>query len=1174
MAAVISVRLKDSFDRFFDSWTRQVAEDFVKRGKVRTLSMNSNSLNGLVSGAHGIRYEAEILLSPNRDEIIGTDCSCPDGSDCKHCAAIALSFLQGRQYVKTVKQEHSQQDTIKQMTIYEGASRNSDLSFHGRATQEKLSTNLLKQADSRNLAKTHREQGYVAPVSLKTKNLLEKIALAYCEDEHADSNQKQQKAKLVYVLAEHGDRGAAIINLEKINILKDGSPGYRQLVHINPLHAYPLPHYLQPSDISALSLWSSLGDLEPPYYDHRSNEYRREESLLATTPELSDLVISRILATGRLHWKSPESPPLAEGQTLPGAFAWYRQGEFLHLQRSATDEHGKQHSCPHWNTSWYLDQEKMLYGKITPVIPHKVLDAIAKIQKVPVSQALSLSAAIVELGLQKHIPLPIGNDQFELRLISPTPVLKIERIRCQQSYSSPSGLNFKSGEVATVAICSKEFERNVRNVFLDESGKLIKEKHDHSRDEYFLQSLEEQNFEKLPDDLFGKGSTKVKYFTQTTANKWLDFSSTGALNLTAKGWRINQSSLAQIEAVDLIESDLTVEIDDQDSWWFSLTMKLDVGGKQVALLPILISALKSLPENGSISSQSIESLNHNGKFVATLASGTFITFPFERIRSILLSLQELLGKDSASDAGSSVKASLLHVQELLNDTAFSASRWVGADKIRDLAARIKQLGSLSIVEPPPDLKASLRHYQLEGLSWLQFMGRQKFGGILADDMGLGKTIQLLAHILQQKKSGDQSKPFLVVCPTSVIPNWIAEAKKFAPDLRVLPLVGADRFEQFAHVANSDLVLTTYPLIQRDHERFTKIKWHGIALDEAQAVKNPKTQAALALAKLKADQRFCLTGTPIENHLGDLWSYFNFLIPGLLGDQKTFNTLIKNPIEREGNLALRNQLAKRIRPFLLRRTKGEVAIELPSKTTIIKPVELIGNQRDLYETVRLASTKRVREEVAKKGFKSSQIIILDALLKLRQVCCDPRLVKLSAAESVQESAKFEVLMDMLKELHEERRKILLFSSFTSMLDLIAAELKKLNFPYVELTGSTKDRAAPVREFQEKETQIFLISLKAGGTGLNLTAADTVIHYDPWWNPAVEDQATDRAHRIGQTKSVFVYKLIVQGTIEQRMLELQERKRLLADSIFDENGNANLSFSEDDLESLLKPIDELC
>jgi SNF2 family DNA or RNA helicase len=437
-------------------------------------------------------------------------------------------------------------------------------------------------------------------------------------------------------------------------------------------------------------------------------------------------------------------------------------------------------------------------------------------------------------------------------------------------------------------------------------------------------------------------------------------------------------------------------------------------------------------------------------------------------------------------------------------------------------------------------------------------------------MGLGKTVEALAHMLVEKREGRLDRPCLVVCPTSVVPNWCAEAARLAPELRVLSLHGADRATRFGEIANSDLVVTTYALLPRDADRLLAVEWHLAVLDEAQAIKNVATKATQIACRIQARHRLCLTGTPVENHLGELWSQFAFLMPGLLGDAKRFARVFRTPIEKRQDGERRAVLAARLKPFLLRRTKAVVAADLPPKSEIVSPLELSGPQRDLYETVRLAMHEKVRQEVAAKGFARSRIVILDALLKLRQVCCDPRLVKLAAARKVSASAKLAHLMDMVPALVEDGRRILLFSQFTSMLDLIKPELVRAGIAFAELRGNTIDRAGPVARFQNGKVPLFLISLRAGGTGLNLTAADTVIHYDPWWNPAVEDQATDRAHRIGQDKSVFVYKLVAQGTVEERMIELQQRKRALASGIYDERDAAGPLLEAADLDRLFEPL----
>jgi SNF2 family DNA or RNA helicase len=402
-------------------------------------------------------------------------------------------------------------------------------------------------------------------------------------------------------------------------------------------------------------------------------------------------------------------------------------------------------------------------------------------------------------------------------------------------------------------------------------------------------------------------------------------------------------------------------------------------------------------------------------------------------------------------------------------------------------------------------------------------------------------------------------------------NWRREAERFCPGLRCLVIHGKDRHEVVGTIAEHDIVIAPYSLLQRDKERWLETQWHLVVLDEAQNIKNASTHAAQVVGQLQTRHRLCLSGTPMENHLGEIWSLFHFLMPGFLGSQKRFTELFRTPIERLGDTERLTQLRARITPFMLRRTKVLVASELPPKVETITRVELAGKQADLYETIRLGMEKTVREALNSKGLAKSQITILDALLKLRQVCCDPHLLKLPAAQKVKTSAKLEQLMEMLPEMVDEGRRILLFSQFTTMLTLIEAELKKRNIPWVKLTGASQNRDALIEQFTSGAVPIFLISLKAGGVGLNLPQADTVIHYDPWWNPAAENQATDRAHRIGQTHTVFVYKLVAQGTIEERILALQERKAALADSMYSgATGRKQPLFTEGDLAELLKPL----
>jgi SNF2 family DNA or RNA helicase len=492
--------------------------------------------------------------------------------------------------------------------------------------------------------------------------------------------------------------------------------------------------------------------------------------------------------------------------------------------------------------------------------------------------------------------------------------------------------------------------------------------------------------------------------------------------------------------------------------------------------------------------------------------------------------------------------------------------WTGATAV---AERARSLSSTPAAAPVPGgLRATLRPYQEEGLRWLQHLRVHGTGGVLADDMGLGKTLQTIAHLVAEKEAGRLDAPALIVAPTSVVGNWRRELGRFAPHLRVQLVRGAGRRFQWAQAGRCDVALTTYPLLVRDEALLASRRFSALILDEAQAIKNPRSQAHRAAARINAAHRLCLSGTPVENHLGELWSMFDFLNPGMLGDADWFRHRFAAPIERGGNGERLRALREQVAPYILRRTKEEVARDLPPKTEIVRPVELGGTQRDLYESLRVAGHAEVRRVIASKGLGGSAITILDALMKLRQVCCDPRLVRGEAAAGVRESAKYDVLMELCAQQLGQGRRVLVFSQFASMVNLISEGLTERGVRWVALTGATADRQAAVDTFQQRRADVFLITLKAGGTGLNLTSADTVIHYDPWWNPAAQAQATDRAYRIGQTRPVFVYNLIVAGSVEERMLGLQRRKRQLADGILARR--PGLPVSERDVEALFAPI----
>lgn len=470
---------------------------------------------------------------------------------------------------------------------------------------------------------------------------------------------------------------------------------------------------------------------------------------------------------------------------------------------------------------------------------------------------------------------------------------------------------------------------------------------------------------------------------------------------------------------------------------------------------------------------------------------------------------------------------------------------------------------------PGNLADRLRPYQRTGVNWLWHLGANGLGGILADEMGLGKTVQALAALVARygDSSPRQYKPSLVVCPTSLVSNWQAEAARFTPGLKTLLLHGPNRQTRFADIAGHDLVITSYALLRRDSEQYARWEFDTVILDEAQNIKNRFSQNAQATKALKAAQRFVLTGTPMENSLDDLWSIFDFLMPGYLGAAKEFKDRYETPITRRGDAAALRRLRQRLRPFVLRRTKAEVAPELPARIEQIAWCEMSAEQQSVYQAILDQGRRQVFEHAGKGGAVQQRMMVLTTLTRLRQACCHLDLLPASGGKTWNEpSAKLELCLELIEEAISGGHRVLVFSQFTTLLRLVAAALST---PYCYLDGATVDRDGEVRRFQEAtDIPVFLISLKAGGTGLNLTGADTVIHLDPWWNPAVEEQATARAHRIGQARIVTSYKLIAQGSVEEKIVRLQEKKKELIANTLATDETFMQSLTWDELQGLIE------
>lgn len=659
-------------------------------------------------------------------------------------------------------------------------------------------------------------------------------------------------------------------------------------------------------------------------------------------------------------------------------------------------------------------------------------------------------------------------------------------------------------------------------------------------------------------------------YEQPSEAAWLLFVREQLPRLREEGWQIRMQPEFQFNLAQVDDWYATVEEDPEQNW-FDLELGIEVEGQRLSLLPILLQAIRRTP--WLLNGEALSKRDDEEVLLVSLpGSHKRAALPFARLKPLLATLGELFFREPG-ESSQRLRLSRLDAARLNQLEQGPALQWQGGSQVRDFAQRLQQLNDAPL-QAPQGLQAELRHYQLQGLAWMQALAELEVGGLLADDMGLGKTLQTLAHILCEHNAGRLTQPALIVMPTSLIPNWQDEAARFTPQLKVLALHGPKRRALFKQIGEHQIILTTYALLPRDLKALTAHRYRLLILDEAQNIKNPRSKAALAAGQIQAGQRLCLTGTPLENHLGELWSLFHFLMPGWLGDSKGFARDYRTPIEKQGNAQRLAHLGGRIKPFVLRRTKEQVASELPPKTEITHWVELSAVQRDRYETLRLAMDKKVRDEIARQGLARSQIVILEALLRLRQACCDLRLLGEDSDTSLTslDSGKLSGLLEMLEELFAEGRRVLLFSQFTSMLALIEAELKTRNIPYAKLTGSTQDRRTPVQQFQAGTLPIFLISLKAGGAGLNLTAADTVIHFDPWWNPAAEAQASDRAYRIGQDKPVFVYKLIARGSVEEKIQQLQQAKANLARGVLEGGSQAQWQLGEEDLQALFAPLSD--
>ena len=901
------------------------------------------------------------------------------------------------------------------------------------------------------------------------------------------------------------------------------------------------PAHLQADDVPVLAWLRSLSGNSPVY----SPSVRGRSGAG---------VLEAALATGRLFFGEVGDTPLRLGPSRDLTVDWQadEQGRFA-LKPKLVD--GRQHALP-TEPPYYLDAAAGLVGRLnTPLTGAQIGVLLASPPVRP--EVIQQKFPVLEPVLKRlSLGLPGEQDTPEVIRAKPVPGLVLHSTELDSGEVVHSVWPyFLYDDVVLSAVemdDSLTIERDGKTVIVmrdDAAEELAHETWMHDFVPVVFQSLEG------PFESFSERRSKYESIADNWVPEfeedWPKIIVERLPAMQADGWQITFSDdfkLLPQEADDWYNQ---IESAEEDGW-FDIDAGIELNGRQVSLVPLLHQLLadwqpgKDLPEE-----------------LLLPLEDCVLKVPSQRLQPLLETLYALYDRIS-DDEG--IRLPRLESAMLLGT---SSMQWQGGERLQSLGKQLADFDGLPRVAVPDGLQAELRSYQQTGLDWLQFLRSAELGGVLADDMGLGKTLQTLAHLLAEKQAGRLQQPALVVCPTSLIHNWQSESARFTPALTVLRLHGPKRKKDFARIAEHDVVITSYPLLQRDADLHIEQPYAIAVFDEAQNLKNPRVGASRVARKLKVGQRIALTGTPMENHLGELWSLFDLLLPGYLGNASEFGKHFRKPIERGDSPERQQALSRRVRPFLLRRSKEQVAPELPEKTEMLRSVELSPAQRDLYETIRASMDSKIKQLMSDKGVARSQIEILEALLRLRQVCCHPQL--LNDGHDALASAKLDYLLEMLDELLEEGRTIIIFSQFTSMLSLIEAALQKRSLDYALLTGQTRDRKAAVERFQSGKVALFLISLKAGGVGLNLTAADCVIHFDPWWNPAVERQATDRAWRIGQDKPVFVYRLICEGTVEERMQALQARKAQLADSIYDGKETFATALTADDVQVLLQPLD---
>ncbi|MCL1887047.1 MAG: DEAD/DEAH box helicase [Betaproteobacteria bacterium] len=1111
----------------FDEATYKAGQEYAKHDHVKQIQLAANLIRSQVKGSGNQTFQQNIFLKSTVKGLLfqGT-CTCPDHINCKHIVSVLLTML-------------------------------------------------------------HKKKIASAPVSAPVASWLQRLRQAtfgMSNPAAAPDTEMQEKPlqRLLYILSPDQSDRHVFLGMCKARFKPNGEIASAVPISDPQTLLTEKPDYIHPEDDDSIRLFIAM----------RGGNSSQNQNMVEPRGPIGAQLLRILINRQQLLWTNSWSD-LGKGLLFPLRTAPQRLAHLVWLETESALRLSWEFAPPPENEenqrttrkqridyilptepAWYMDNltcgELILPTNNTGISVKDLHELVLQAPLVPVKDKATVSRMLITQGLSELIPPPESIKESVRKNIRPIPVLRLGSVQNKGAIGAAPAELPSWYDYAQLL-----FDYDGQQAFYGTSSPIMRAQGTtlerilrHEKAEAGFHDVLRQAGFAIQDNPASPHATLPGLLDLPSQADWMRFTKEIMPMLEKQGWHIEKTQEYRYDVAEI--EDWYARIADESKEtrkdWFNLELGIVVNKKRISLLPLLVTLIRTAPEE--FDPKKLEEKPDHDALLTTLPDGMRIALPWGRIKPILRTLGELYFTDKTDP---SIRLHTLDSPRLAELSKELPLHWLNGEHLLKMGIRLAEFDGVQKVSPPQSLRASLRDYQLEGLAWMQFLREYELAGILADDMGLGKTLQTLSHILLEKESGRLTKPALVVAPTSLMSNWQEEAERFTPELRVLVLQGKDRLKRFERITQYDLVLTTYALLPRDEQELQEHEYHLLILDESQYIKNIRSKATQIATTLQARHRLCLTGTPLENHLGELWSQFYFLLPGLLGNEKTFNSEFRHPIEKLADDNRKALLARRIRPFLLRRTKDKVADELPPKTEMIRNVELTSSQRDIYETVRLAMDKKIRDEIAKKGVDRSQIVILDALLKLRQVCCDPRLLRGGANRKAATSAKLAALMEMVEELLLENRRILVFSQFTSMLALIETELKARNISYTVLTGDTVDRAGAIRAFQEGQVPLFLISLKAGGVGLNLTAADTVIHYDPWWNPAVENQATDRAWRIGQDKPVFVYKLIARGTLEEKIQELQQKKADLADAILSTGEMQSVQITPEDLQTIFEPLE---